>query len=260
MTSGNDRPLLRVSVAYATPHKNFWRYLDCPAGATAIDAINESGVLAEFPAIDLTANKIGIFGKIASADTVLNDGDRVEIYRPITISPERLPKRKYRLRPVEPLIESAGRMQTLRVPELKILTSEEKDVSLAGSLSDYGFVVKVDVTDLDRSLAWYQDKLGFKLDDKHSAGSWRQLTLDALPNTALGLYLNPDGAGLGGKKVTFVVTDIKAVREGLVSNGVDVDEIVELGDWVKLAFFRDPDENVFGIRENLTAKTKVVHD
>ena len=98
MTAGNDKAMLRVSVAYATATKHFWRYLDCEDGTTAIDAINESGVLAEFPLIDLNVNKIGIFGKIASTSTVLSDGDRVEIYRPITIDPERLPKRKYRLR------------------------------------------------------------------------------------------------------------------------------------------------------------------
>ena len=224
MTAGNDRSMLRVSVAYATAKKNFWRYLDCPKGASALDAITESGVLSEFPTIDLAENKVGIFGKIARTDTALKDGDRVEIYRPITIDPERLPKRKYRLRPVEPLVESAGKMKTLKVPDEKRLRDEEEDVSLAGMLSEYGFVVKVDVTDLDRSMAWYQEKLGFKLDDKHSAGSWRQLTLDGLPNTALGLLLNPDGAGLGGKKATFVVTNINAVREALVSDGVDVDD------------------------------------
>lgn len=130
-------------------------------------------------------------------------------------------------------------------------------MSLAGLLSDYGFVVKVDVADLDRALTWYQDNLGFKLDDKHSAGSWRQLTLDALPHTALGLYLNPDGAGLGGKKATFVVTDIEAVRDGLIQKGVEVDEVVKLGDWVKLAFLRDPDGNVFGIRENVSVRTNL---
>ena len=124
-------------------------------------------------------------------------------------------------------------------------------MSLAGLLSEYGFVVKVDVTDLDQSLKWYQDNLGFRLDDRYSAGSWRQLIIDELPNTAIGLYLNPDGAGLGGKKATFVVTDIEAVRNILVRSGVEVDEIVELGDWVKLAFLRDPDGNVFGIRENI---------
>jgi putative ubiquitin-RnfH superfamily antitoxin RatB of RatAB toxin-antitoxin module/catechol 2,3-dioxygenase-like lactoylglutathione lyase family enzyme len=251
MTAGNDRPMLRVSVAFATAKKNFWRYLDCPEGATALDAINESGVLAEFPTIDLATNKVGIFGTIATVDTALKDGDRVEIYRPITIDPARLPKRKYRLRPVEPLIESAGKLRTLKVPDEKLLRDKEDDVSLAGLLCEYGFVVKVDVTDLERSLAWYEEKLGFKLDDNHSAGSWRQLTLDALPNTALGLFLNPDGAGLGGKKATFVVTNINAVREALVSDGVDVDEVVQLGEWVKLAFLRDPDGNVFGIRENV---------
>jgi len=251
MSAGNDTPTLRVSVAYATAKKNFWRYLNCPGGATALDAINESGVLSEFPAIDLTINKVGIFGKIASTETVLKDGDRVEIYRPITIVPESLPKRKYRLRPVEPVIESLGIMRKLDVPETKQLHHEEEDMSLAGLLSDYGFVVKVDVTDLDRSLKWYQEKLGFEVDEKHSAGSWRQLTLDALPNTALGLYLNPEGAGLGGKKATFVVTNIDALRNSLVRDGVDVDEVLELGDWVKIAFFRDPDGNVFGIRENV---------
>ena len=252
MSAGNETSMLRVSVAYATAKKNFWRYLDCPNGATALDAINESGVLSEFPTIDLTSNKVGIFGTLASTETVLKDGDRVEIYRPITIDPERLPKRRYRLRPVEPLVESIGTMRKIAVADTKQLHHEENDMSLAGLLSDYGFVVKVDVTDLDRSLRWYQDKLGFKLDDRHSAGSWRQLTLDALPNTALGLLLNPDGAGLGGKKATFVVTDIDAVRESLVRNGVDVDEVVVLGEWVKLAFLRDPDGNVFGIRENIS--------
>jgi lactoylglutathione lyase len=77
------------------------------------------------------------------------------------------------------------------------------------------------------------------------------MTLADLPNTALGIYVNPDGAGLGGKKVTFVVDDIERVRDGLLRAGVEVDEIESLGDWVKIAFFRDPDGNVFGIRQNL---------
>lgn len=252
MTPGNETSMLRVSVAYATAGKNFWRYLDCPNGATALDAINESGVLSEFPTIDISINKVGIFGKLAGTDTVLKDGDRVEIYRPITIDPERLPKRKYRLRPVEPVVESIGKIRKLSVSDTKQLHHEEDEMSLADLLSDYGFVVKVDVTDLDRSLKWYKEKLGFELDDQHSAGSWRQLTLDALPNTALGLYLNPDGAGLGGKKATFVVTNIDKVRESLYRDGVDVDEVVELGGWVRLAFLRDPDGNVFGIRENIS--------
>ncbi len=251
MTESNDKPTVKTSVAYATPKKRFWRYLEIPDGATVLDAIRESGVLAEFPAIDLQKNKLGIFGNIATADTVLKEGDRVEIYRPITVDPQLLQKRRYKLRLVEPIIETIGQTRKLEVADGRQSQHEEETVSIAGLFSEYGFVVKVDVTDIDRSLKWYRDKLGFQLDEQHSAGPWRQLTIPELPNTALGLYLNPDGAGLGGKKATFVVTDIELARDRLVRAGVEVDEIVELDEWVKLAFLRDPDGNIFGIRQNV---------
>ena len=255
MTESNDMRVVNVSVAYATSTRQFWRYIGLPAGSTVLDAIEESGVLSEFPVIDMGTNKVGIFAKITSVDTVLSEGDRVEIYRPIKIDPQLLPKQKYKLRPVEPIVETLGQIRKLDRDDRAKSRYEEESVSLAGLLSEYGFVVKVDVTDLDKSVEWYQDKLGFQIDERHSAGSWRQLTLSALPNTALGLYLNPDGAGLGGKKATFVVTDIEAARDGLIRAGVEVDEIVELGDWVKLAFLRDPDGNVFGIRQNVVGAT-----
>lgn len=253
MTEGNDNLMMNISVAYATSKKWFWRDLTVPGGATVSHAISESGVLTEFPSIDLRKNKVGIFGHIAGVDTVLKDGDRVEIYRPITIDPQKLQKRKYKLRPVVPTIEASGQTRKLEAADGAQQRQAEENMSLAGLLCEYGLVVKVDVTDLDRSLEWYKEKLGFQLDGRHSAGTWRQLTLSGLPNTALGLYLNPDGAGLGGKKATFVVTDIAVARDGLLRAGVEVDEVVQLGDWVKLAFFRDPDGNVFGIRQNINA-------
>jgi len=251
MTESNAKATITVSMAYATPKEQIWHELDVAAGSTLRDVIVRSGILSEFPKIDLTKNKVGVFGKIVDVDSVVRDGDRVEIYRPITIDPELLEKRKYKLRKMKPTIETNGNVRQLEISDRKQTQQEEDTMSLAGLLSEYGFVVKVDVTDLDQSLKWYQDNLGFRLDDRYSAGSWRQLIIDELPNTAIGLYLNPDGAGLGGKKATFVVTDIEAVRNILVRSGVEVDEIVELGDWVKLAFLRDPDGNVFGIRENI---------
>ena len=252
MSSGNGIETLSVSVAYATPAEQMWRELDVPAGSTIRDAIEASGILAEFPEIDLGINKVGIFGTIASLDTVLSDEDRVEIYRPIRVDPVLIPKKKYKLRKVEPLVETPGTTVKMTVPDEKQIYKEEGRVTLAAELSEYGFVVKVDVTDLDRSLAWYREKLGFEVDERYSAGSWRQLTLPELPNTALGLYHNPDGAGLGGKKATFVVKDIDALRDSLIREGVEVDEVVELGEWVKLAFLKDPDGNVFGIRQNMS--------
>jgi putative ubiquitin-RnfH superfamily antitoxin RatB of RatAB toxin-antitoxin module/catechol 2,3-dioxygenase-like lactoylglutathione lyase family enzyme len=253
--SGNGKiPMIAVSVAYATAAEQYWRNVDVPAGSTIRHVIETSGVLSEFPNIDLEANKVGVFGHIATLDTVVKIRDRVEIYRPITINPQLLPKQKYRLRKVEPIVESRGRTVKIEDPIDRIQIGQEEDrMSFSGMLSEYGFVVKVDVTDIERSIAWYRDKFGFKLDERFSAGSWRQMTLDGLPHTALGLFVNPDGAGLGGKKVTFVVEDIEEVRNRLLRAGVEVDEIEMLGDWVKLAFLRDPDGNVFGIRQNMEA-------
>lgn len=252
MAGSNEHPTITVSVAYATGAEQYWRDLEVTASTTVREVIESSGVLSEFPTIDLAVNKVGIFGRIVSLETTVNSGDRVEIYRPITIDPQQLPKQKYRLRKVEPIVESMRGTQIIEDPVNRIQAGQEdSSMSLSGQLSEYGFVVKIDVTDLDRSIAWYRDKLGFQLDERYNAGPWRQMTLDDIPNTALGLLVNPDGAGLGGKKVTFVVEDIEEVRNRLLRAGVEVDEIESLGDWVKLAFLRDPDGNVFGIRQNL---------
>ncbi|MEM6680417.1 MAG: RnfH family protein, partial [Pseudomonadota bacterium] len=43
--------------------------------------------------IDLTVNKVGIFGTVAKLDKAVKEGDRVEIYRPIHPDAELLEKR-----------------------------------------------------------------------------------------------------------------------------------------------------------------------
>lgn len=82
-----------VGVAYADKFKQTWLKLDVPEGSTAAEAIERSGLLAQFPEIDLTKNKVGIFGRIVKLDTPLADGNRVEIYRPITADPETVERR-----------------------------------------------------------------------------------------------------------------------------------------------------------------------
>ena len=57
------------------------------AGARVDSAIFRSGLLEDCPEIDLTRNPVGIFGKRVALDTPLTDHDRVEIYRPLIISP-----------------------------------------------------------------------------------------------------------------------------------------------------------------------------
>jgi hypothetical protein len=74
---------MRVSLAYALPSQQIWMDLDMPESATVLSTIQHSGILDLFPHIDLQAQKVGIFGRVTALDTVLAEGDRVEIYRPI---------------------------------------------------------------------------------------------------------------------------------------------------------------------------------
>jgi len=84
---------MNVGVAYADKFKQVWLKLDVPEGSTVRDAIEKSGLLAQFPEIDLEKQKIGVFGKLTKLDAVLEEGTRVEIYRPITADPETVERR-----------------------------------------------------------------------------------------------------------------------------------------------------------------------
>ncbi|MBU1689887.1 MAG: RnfH family protein [Gammaproteobacteria bacterium] len=84
---------MKISIAYAAPARQAWLSIDLPDGATVRDAIERSGVLQQFPEIDLEQQKVGIFSKLTKLDAALADGDRIEIYRPITCDPKMV-KRK----------------------------------------------------------------------------------------------------------------------------------------------------------------------
>jgi putative ubiquitin-RnfH superfamily antitoxin RatB of RatAB toxin-antitoxin module len=84
---------MQIGVTYSEPAGQFWLSLDVPEGATVKDAIERSGVLKQFPQIDLAAQKVGVFGKVVKLDAALRSGDRVEIYRGITCDPETVPRR-----------------------------------------------------------------------------------------------------------------------------------------------------------------------
>lgn len=85
---------LRVEVAYALPKQQVLIQLDVPPGTTVESAILHSGILAQFPDIDLTLNKTGIFSKVVSLDTPLRDRDRIEIYRPLIADPKEIRRQR----------------------------------------------------------------------------------------------------------------------------------------------------------------------
>ncbi|MFA7240098.1 MAG: RnfH family protein [Sulfuricellaceae bacterium] len=84
---------MKVKVFYASTSRHANLTADLPDGATVKDAIERSGILKQFPEIDLGTQKAGIFGKLVKLDAPIEDGDRVEIYRPITCDPKTVKRR-----------------------------------------------------------------------------------------------------------------------------------------------------------------------
>ena len=84
---------MNVGVAYADKFKQVWLKLEVPNDSSVRQAIEHSGLLEQFPEIDLENQKVGIFGKITKLDAKLKEGSRIEIYRPITADPELVERR-----------------------------------------------------------------------------------------------------------------------------------------------------------------------
>jgi putative ubiquitin-RnfH superfamily antitoxin RatB of RatAB toxin-antitoxin module len=85
---------MNVGVCYAQADRQLWMRLEVPDDSTIEQTINLSGVLKQYPEIDLSKQKVGIFGKIATLDSMVKEGDRVEIYRQITADPQMVQRRR----------------------------------------------------------------------------------------------------------------------------------------------------------------------
>ena len=85
---------MQVAVAYVEPTQQIWLHIEVPEETTVEQAIIQSGLLRQFPGLDLTERAVGVFGKLVKLDAVLSAGDRVEIYRPITADPATVPRRQ----------------------------------------------------------------------------------------------------------------------------------------------------------------------
>lgn len=83
-----------VEVAYALADKQSLLTIEVERGATLKDAIEASGILESFKQIDLTKDRVGIFSKFASLDTILQEKDRVEIYRSLVADPKEVRKER----------------------------------------------------------------------------------------------------------------------------------------------------------------------
>ncbi|HEX5842781.1 MAG TPA: RnfH family protein [Pseudomonas sp.] len=91
-----DKPTIVVEVVYALADKQKLLRLSLPRGTTVRQAAMQSGMQVHFPELDLANSPLGIFGKaVAKPDErVLEDGERVEIYRPLLADPKEVRKQR----------------------------------------------------------------------------------------------------------------------------------------------------------------------
>ncbi len=96
-----EKELIIVEVAYALPNRQQLTELKVPYGTTAFEAVEQSGIVEQFPEIDLESAKMGIFGQALGTkglkspkEHVLEPKDRVEIYRPLIVDPKEVRKRR----------------------------------------------------------------------------------------------------------------------------------------------------------------------
>lgn len=87
-------PKITVEVAYALPEKQYLQRVKLDEGATVEEAIRASGLLELRSDIDLSQNKVGIYSRPVKLADVVNDGDRVEIYRPLIADPKELRRQR----------------------------------------------------------------------------------------------------------------------------------------------------------------------
>jgi len=87
-------PDISVEVVYALPDKQYLRAVMLQEGATVEQAIKASGLLSLRKDIDLNSNKVGIYSRPVKLADVVQDGDRIEIYRPLIADPKELRRQR----------------------------------------------------------------------------------------------------------------------------------------------------------------------
>jgi hypothetical protein len=87
---------IRVSVICAAPDRVFLRDLQLPEGANVQEAIEASGFRQAWPEMPVGADRLGIFARKVDFSTLLHEGDRVEIYRPLKLDPKEARRKRAR--------------------------------------------------------------------------------------------------------------------------------------------------------------------
>ncbi len=114
-------------------------------------------------------------------------------------------------------------------------------------------VVPLPVSNVDESLTFYKDKVGFHLDHDVEPGNGMRIIQLTPPGSACSIVfgngMGDDSDRLGSvKNLHLVVKDIDDIRAELTGRGVNVGEVIDMGG-VKYAYFEDPDGNSWALQE-----------
>ena len=84
----------RLEVVYAAPDQQWTLVLEVPHGTTVRGALERARVHERLSVSELALASFGIFGVPCGQDTVVGDGDRIEIYRPLVDDPKLIRRRR----------------------------------------------------------------------------------------------------------------------------------------------------------------------
>ena len=85
---------LTIEVVYALPQQQTVIELRVAPETCVLDAIEQSGIVQKHPEIDLAVNKFGIYSRPVKGSDHLQEGDRIEIYRPLIADPREMRKKR----------------------------------------------------------------------------------------------------------------------------------------------------------------------
>ena len=85
---------IRVEVVYAAAEQQWALVLEVPAGTTVRGALERARVHERLSGAELARASFGIFGVLCDQGTVVGEGDRIEIYRPLVDDPKLIRRRR----------------------------------------------------------------------------------------------------------------------------------------------------------------------
>jgi predicted enzyme related to lactoylglutathione lyase len=144
---------------------------------------------------------------------------------------------------------------TVRFPAPRAHTAGEKlpALSVAGDSvrgMDWKIeLIAVPVSDVDKSIAFYRDQVGFALDHDHTVNAQLRFVQLTPPGSGCSIALGPATTEPGSLQgVQLVVADIEVAHRELSANGVAVSEIQDFP-WGRFVFFSDPDGNGWSVQQ-----------